>query len=153
MHRITPDVQALVQAAISRPGPAGALIASWERGDTALITCQPIIELYAQVLQRPRIMRKYRHITHETIARSTASLRANAIVVSPVDVPRVVPDDPDDDIVIACAVTGKAEYIVSRDRHLLRLGSHQGIPIISTEVFARMLQGQVSELLELVYGR
>lgn len=153
MYRVTPDVQALVQAAISGRGPAGALIASWERGETTIITCEPIIAEFDGVLRRARIMRKYAHITHETIVARTAALRAGAAVVTLVDVPRVVPEDPDDDIVIACALAGNAEYIVSRDKHLLRLGSHQGIPIISTEIFSHMLRGQVSEPLELVYGR
>ncbi|MGH2398306.1 MAG: putative toxin-antitoxin system toxin component, PIN family [bacterium] len=152
MYRVTPDVQALVQAAISGRGPAGALIASWERGEIAVITCEPIIAEFEGVLRRGRIMRKYAHITHETILARVAALRAGAVLVTLIDVPRVVSEDPDDDIVIACALAGNAEYIVSRDKHLLRLGSHQGIPIISTEVLSRMLRGQVSEPLELVYG-
>lgn len=151
MYRVTPDVQALVQAAISGRGPAGALIASWERGETAIITCDPIIAEFEDVLRRSRIMRKYAHITPETVAAKTAALRARGVVVPLLDVPRVVPEDPDDDIVIACALEGNAEYIVSRDKHLLRLGSYQGIPILSTEIFSHMLRGQVSEPLELVY--
>lgn len=153
MRRVTPDVQALVQAAISSQGPAATLVASWERGETVLITCEEIIEDYESVLRRRHIMGRFAHITEETIAARIAALRQHAVVVILTDIPRVVPGDPDDDVVLACAVAGGADYIVSRDQHLLRLGAHEGIPIVSTESFARILRGQVSEPLEFVYGR
>jgi predicted nucleic acid-binding protein len=46
-------------------------------------------------------------------------------------VPRFVAADADDDRVIAAAVTARVDLIVSGDRHLLNLGSHQGIAIVS----------------------
>ena len=42
-----------------------------------------------------------------------------AIVVQPTAVPRIVPNDADDDHVLACALTVGAELIVSADKHLL----------------------------------
>lgn len=59
-------------------------------------------------------------------------LRALAVVVTPLAVPRVVPTDPDDDHVLAAAFTGMADLIASGDkRDLLPLGSYQGIPIVT----------------------
>ena len=59
-------------------------------------------------------------------------LRALAVVVTPLAVPRVVPTDPDDDHVLAAAFTGMADLIASGDRRdLLPLGSYQGIPIVT----------------------
>lgn len=49
---------------------------------------------------------------------------------SPGGLPAPVSRDPDDDHVLACALAGKAELIVSGDkRHLLVLSEYQGIPI------------------------
>jgi uncharacterized protein len=45
----------------------------------------------------------------------------------------IVSDDPDDNRVLECAVTGKANYVVTGDRHLLRLGSIESIPILTTQ--------------------
>ena len=51
-------------------------------------------------------------------------------MVSPTDTSRVVPTDPDDDHVIAAAITGQADLIASGGkRDLLPLGSFQGIDI------------------------
>ena len=54
-----------------------------------------------------------------------------ARVVFPVNVPRVVPDDPDDDHVIACAVAANADLIVSGDSDLLRLGGFGRVRIVT----------------------
>ena len=53
-------------------------------------------------------------------------------LVTPVNVPRVVANDADDDHVIAAAVAAGASLIVTGDRkHLLPLGSHAGIAIVT----------------------
>jgi predicted nucleic acid-binding protein len=41
----------------------------------------------------------------------------------------VIVADPKDDAVIACAIGGNADYIISGDRHLLTLGQYRSIPI------------------------
>lgn len=43
----------------------------------------------------------------------------------------VIKDDPDDDRVLECAMAGRADMIVSGDRHLLKLGIFEGTPIIT----------------------
>lgn len=57
--------------------------------------------------------------------------QAITTLVDPADVPRVVPGDADDDHVIAAALAARADLIVSGDRHLLGMGSHQDIPIVT----------------------
>lgn len=49
-----------------------------------------------------------------------------------------VPDDPDDNRILECAVAGRADVIVSGDRHLLRPGSYEGIPILTARQFLEM---------------
>ncbi len=59
-------------------------------------------------------------------------LRYLALVVSPASVPRVVLTDPDDDHVLAAALTGAADLIASGDkRDLLPLGSYESMPIVT----------------------
>ena len=54
-----------------------------------------------------------------------------AHIVSPTEVPRVVPNDPDDDHVIACAVLAGADLIVLGDRALLAIAHHHGIDLVT----------------------
>lgn len=59
-----------------------------------------------------------------------AQYTALVSLVMPASVPRVVANDADDDHVIAAAVAARAELIVTGDRkHLLPIGTHQGIPV------------------------
>lgn len=56
-------------------------------------------------------------------------------VVSTIPHLAILKDDPDDDRVLECAVAGRAEIIISGDRHLLKLGSYDGIAILNVRQF------------------
>jgi uncharacterized protein len=51
----------------------------------------------------------------------------------------IVPDDPDDDMVVECAVIGNATHIVTEDKHLLALTNHQSIVIVKAAEFLALL--------------
>ena len=64
------------------------------------------------------------------------------VVVVPAEavVPRIAAD-PDDDQVLACAIVGKADYLISYDRHLLSLGDiFQGLNITRAVPFLQVLR-------------
>jgi len=46
-----------------------------------------------------------------------------------------VPDDPDDNRILECAVEAEAQFIVSGDRHLLSLQSYKSISIVTPRQF------------------
>jgi putative PIN family toxin of toxin-antitoxin system len=62
-------------------------------------------------------------------------LKRQATVTNPSIVLDAVPGDPDDNRVLECALAGQADFIVSGDKHLLRLGSHAGIVIFTVRQF------------------
>lgn len=64
-----------------------------------------------------------------------ARLQQTALMLEPEIVLSVVRDDPDDDRVLECAIAGKVDYVVSGDRHLLKLKSYKGIPILTVRQF------------------
>ena len=73
-------------------------------------------------------------------------LERSANLVDPNFQLNAVPDDPDDNRVLECAVAGSAEFIVSGDRHLLRLGGHEGIAIVTVRQFLETVGLQKAEL-------
>lgn len=141
MLRVTPDVNILVSGTLFRGGASGEILAAWQEERLALVTCETIVAQYEDVLRSPRIQRKYKFVNNHTVAASAAALRTYSILAEPVNVPRVC-RDPDDDVVLACAVTGQADYVISGDQDLLVLNTHEGIPILTPRAFVTILQGE-----------
>ena len=48
--------------------------------------------------------------------------------------------DPNDDMIVACALAAGADYIVTRDKDLLSLGEHEGIRIVTPRQFLDLLE-------------
>jgi uncharacterized protein len=87
-----------------------------------------LLEELADVISRPAFARRLALIG-KTAPEVLADYIEAVELVEPIDVPRVV-RDPDDDHVLACALTAKADLVVSGDKDLLDLHQHQGIPIL-----------------------
>ena len=58
------------------------------------------------------------------------------IVLAPT-LPQVIHDDPSDDKFLDAAVAGNASYIISGDKHLLKLSEFQGIQILKPKDFVQ----------------
>lgn len=100
-------------------------------GSLSIFTSKALLVELANVLSREKwaAMLSARQTTPAYLVQRYASL---ALRVSPAIVSRVVPDDADDDQVIACALAAQADLIVSGDKHLHSLGGqYQGIKIIT----------------------
>lgn len=85
------------------------------------------------------LRREYEFIVTRAVrgGRFTEELRAlidAARVVEPTETPRIVPDDPDDDKLLAAALAGDADAVVTNDRHLLTLDPYQHVRIVRPTV-------------------
>jgi predicted nucleic acid-binding protein len=67
-------------------------------------------------------------------------LIAGSTFVTPRHSPSVVTNDPDDDKFIACALEGQADYVVSEDKDLRRLGQYCSLQIVGKQSFLRILE-------------
>jgi putative PIN family toxin of toxin-antitoxin system len=83
-----------------------------------LYSSPALIDELAHTLNYPKFSKR---ITQAATTPAALALRYSALVslVSPLQVQRVVPNDADDDQVLACAVAAQAEWIVSGDHDLL----------------------------------
>jgi predicted nucleic acid-binding protein len=85
------------------------------------------------------LRREYELILARAVRGREGQLRQlleSALVVEPAEVPRVVPDDPDDDKLLALAAAAGA-VLVTSDRHLLELGALAPVPVRRPTDFAR----------------
>lgn len=124
--RIVLDTNVLISALITQGTPPDRLYQAWLRNEIELVTSTAQIDELADVLSRPRL-RKY--VDPADAAGLVSDIRLRAIVIRDMPVPRLSPD-PKDDAILASAVAGGAELVVSGDKPgMLALGEVQGIPI------------------------
>lgn len=62
-------------------------------------------------------------------------------IATPEEAPAPITDDPDDDLILACAVQASVDVLVSGDRkHLLPLGSYEGVRILTPQALLAELR-------------
>ena len=138
--RVVLDTNILVSALISGEGSPGQVLAAVKSLGTTLITSQFQIDELRDVLARDRLQP---YIQREEADDLLYHLEAVAVVVA--ELPAVnLSADPDDNPILATAVAGDADLIVSGDRdHVLAVGSVHGIPIVTArEAAARLRAGK-----------
>ncbi len=128
--RLVLDTNLLVSGVISAGLPR-QLVEGVRTGEFELCTSEALLAELLDVLSRAKF---HDRLSQAGLAPTSVvdDLRRLAIVVSPTNVPRIVPTDPDDDHVLAAALAGEADLIASGDkRDLLPLGSYEGIAIVT----------------------
>ncbi len=93
----------------------------------------------AIVTEMARKLRGKFYLEERTLQDTVRNLVRRAELVQPKAIPDAVPNDPDDNHIIACALEGQADLIVSGDRHLLALHEYEGIPIVRPMDFLRIV--------------
>lgn len=96
-----------------------------------------VLEEVADALRLPRIRRYLRDPRDAQLW--LADIAAIADLVEDVAAAPAVARDADDDVVLAGALAGRAEVIVTGDEDLLVLRQHEGIPIVSPRSFLALL--------------
>lgn len=137
--RLVLDTNAAVSGLIWGRGP-GRLIDSAVAGKLQIVSSLPLLDELHGVLFR-------RKFTAHLVAQgmNAADLfdgyAALVQIVVPAEMGPVILADPDDDMVLATALGGSADLIVSGDAHLLGIGEFQRIPIITPSAAVRRLAG------------
>ena len=142
------DTQLLVRVFHTGRGSTGGLIRALQEDLFHLVVSEPLLEELRRTFYRPEVQRiaPLHPLSPAEIEDNIASLRAIAAVVVPgryhVD---LVSTDPQDNPVLACAIEGMADYVVTDDRRdllplkVVRLAGHAPIQIVSAPGFLQLL--------------
>lgn len=127
------DTNVLVSAFARPRGRVAPLWRAAQARRYRLLLSPAIVREVARVLREDFLWEESR------IIRRLKQLSKKGEIVVPRMTVDILHDDPDDNRILECAVAGHADVIVSGDRHLVKLKSYQGIPIVRPVDFLRTL--------------
>ena len=122
MPRAVVDTNVFVGSAWNATSASRRIVEACRSGELTLVISSAIRREYDRII--PRAVRRQGELGRIEDALSRAQ------IVEPEEQPRVVPGDPDDDKIVAAAVAGRADVLITNDDHLLALGEYHGVRIL-----------------------
>jgi putative PIN family toxin of toxin-antitoxin system len=113
-------------------GPPYQILKAWRDGRVQLLISPSILDEYQRI--GTQLGLQFRDVDLKPFL---DLLTVQAEIVLAPTLPPVIHDDPSDDKFLEAAVAGNASYIISGDKHLLRLSGFQGIQILKPRDFAQ----------------
>ena len=117
----------------------GTILKLWQKGIFTLLTSKHIRDEVKEVLRKPYFTK---NLTPQEISRIQALLQFQAKQVLITEDIQNVTTSPEDDLVLATAVSGKANYLVTGDGPLLTKvgGSYKEVTLLTPKDFLKILQ-------------
>ena len=134
MPKIVLDTNVLISAILFGGKPRSVCELILE-GQYKLGISQSILGEFISVLTRPKF-----DYPAQWIDVTVSELKAIADIVVPSGSVFAISEDPDDNRIIECAVEYGADYIISGDKHLLKLGEYQGVRILDAASFIELFE-------------
>lgn len=139
MLRVVLDTNIFVSSVLVKVGLPAQAIGAWRARRYVLVISQAIMAEIHATLNYGHIRRKY-NVTDEDVKQLLTLLQEDALLVAgAADVRGAIPADPSDEKVLACAVDGRVDFIVSGNLHLLDLVEYRGIKMLNARQFMEQL--------------
>ena len=136
--KLVVDTNVLIAGSLWQ-GPSARLLSAALEGRAQIFLSLSLLLEFREVLDRPQFVKRLGN-TGETAETIVTRFRSSCFEAVPAELlPPASLRDRDDLHVLACAVGGGVDAIVSGDKDLLAIKSFEGIPIISpTDALARL---------------
>jgi putative PIN family toxin of toxin-antitoxin system len=142
MRRAVFDSTVLISAFLRSGGVSDELLGLAASDDFALLLAPEIIsETRRKLLTSTRIRTHYQYTDERAHSFCRGLLRISHMIRNAPPITGVV-RDPTDDMIVACAVHGRAEHVVTRDKDLLSIGSYRGVVMTTPEEFRMLLRSE-----------
>ena len=137
------DSTVMVSAFLRQGGVSDILLThAYERSFALHLADDILAETQRILLETERIRRRYAY-PDDSVHRFIRRLRDIAHLVGPLPpMTGMVERDPNDDMIIACAIVAATDYTITRDKDLLSLQAWEGITMITPEDFMAVLRQQ-----------
>ena len=132
------DTNVLISGLVADQGFPRQILDAWLEGRFTLVTSFYLVEEVTHVLTYPRIAGRLQLGDAELAAILAALLSRAKVTLGQLRLPGATRDSKDD-AVVACAVEGKADYIVSGDQDLLALGEYESIRVMTPRQFVEII--------------
>lgn len=133
--RIALDTNVLISSWIVPDGSADQVMQLIRRGDVELVLSPFILNELTRVLTQ-----KFK-LPLKSVQKAVRRIERLATIVQPEITIDIIKEKRDDNRILECAVSGKVDYLITGDKkHILPLGSIQGIPIITIGEFLKRHQ-------------
>lgn len=124
-----------VISAIGWDGKERKLLFTEHDSDVEFFICEETIKEFTSVLER----KKFAHLDRKKVIRFTLILIDLFTIVSAKGNRKIIEEDPDDDIIMNCALDNNVDYIVTGNNHILKLKEFKGIKILKTKELLKIL--------------
>jgi putative PIN family toxin of toxin-antitoxin system len=115
------------------------ILHAWQAGYFLLATSEHILTELSRTLSTAYFQQR---LSAQDVAQALQLLHADTTLVAITTPVQGVATQPEDDLVVATALSGGAAYLVTGDRQLLRLNTYQGITILNPRAFLGLLASQ-----------
>ncbi len=132
MHRVVIDTNVFISAIYWRGSPH-KIVEMALNGRIKLIISFDILSELQEVMKN-----KFNE-SDEFIQNNLSIIMTCAELTSPNKKVRAVNNDPDDNKILECALSGNAEFVVSGDNHLIMLKEYNGIKILTPKEFCEFI--------------
>jgi putative PIN family toxin of toxin-antitoxin system len=130
------DVNVIVSGFPSRRGAAAEVIDRWLTREFRVIVSEHILNGVIRAWNQPWFHDRY---ARNEVERALDLLQSRAIAVSPASDIHGFAPDAEDDLVLATAVAGRVDYLVTGDRKFREVGQYGSIAIRSPHEFVLIL--------------
>jgi putative PIN family toxin of toxin-antitoxin system len=131
--RITLDTNVIISSFIVPGGSADQVMQLVGKGEVELILSPFILDEFKRVFTQ-----KF-DLPPRAVEKAVSRIERLAAVIQPEITIDIIKEKEDDNRILECAVSGKVDYLITGDKkHILPLGSIQGIPIVTITEFLKI---------------
>ena len=130
--KIVIDTNLFVAGYFNKDSASAKILRMARRNEVQILWTESIKKEVERIIQNIKARKKFQKEVQEIFKEENK--------VEPRFKIKEIKEDPDDNKFLECAYFGKAQAIVSNDRHLLSLKQFQGIPIYTPKTFVELFR-------------